>query len=280
MSDISGRDVEITDEHLMALADGELRGDALERVSAYVSASPEGAQRFAVFLTTGRRLSGMFAQPMHEPVPQRLIDAVMRAEAPASNVISMDRARKSASAAQSRAPGRMWVQAAAACVALVAVGIGAKTLLTSGTSDPEGAFALAQTNSGIRVAGGVLAAALDVTPSGTSAVRAISGSDATIKPVFTFAAERGGFCRQYIIQRGAGASSFEGVACRAADGQWQIEVHEELAPTVTKNSQIVVAGKEGPATVEAVVDRLISGNVLGVDEEAALVNGGWSAAKP
>jgi hypothetical protein len=43
---------------------------------------------------------------------------------------------------------------------------------------------------------------------------------------------------------------------------------------------IVPAGKEIPAAVEATVDRMISGDVLGVEDEARAMSGGWREVHP
>jgi hypothetical protein len=43
---------------------------------------------------------------------------------------------------------------------------------------------------------------------------------------------------------------------------------------------IVPAGKEALQPIEAVVDRIISGDVLGVDEEAQVMSSGWRRVRP
>lgn len=272
MNDISGHD--ISDELLMAYADGELHGAAQAAVAAYLSASLEGAQRLAVFTSTGRSLSGMFEQPLLEPVPQRLIEAAMGARQPGGRVISIETARRA------RPPKYTWLQAVAACVALVAASVGATSLLNRGEAQTDGTFALVQSSAGPKIAGADLAAVLEATPSGVSAQRTIAGVDAVIEPVLTFAAINGDYCRQYVVSRSDAASAFAGVACRDAGGPWRVEVHTEVAAVRAKNNQVSVAGKGGPLDVETAVDRLISGNVLGGDEEAELFKRGWSVATP
>ena len=87
MSEISKLD--ISDEVLMALADGELAGDERARIAKIVANSEAAAARLAAFTSTGRHLSGLFEQPMLEPVPQRLIDTV-RGHADHSNNAGQD----------------------------------------------------------------------------------------------------------------------------------------------------------------------------------------------
>ena len=98
--------------------------------------------------------------------------------------------------------------------------------------------------------------------------------------MFTFATAGGGYCRQYVIASVGIAASYAGVACRESDGRWRVEAHEPVAGGSAKSSQIVVAGKGGSAAIDAIVDKLISGNVFGAEEEAALLKGGWTSAKP
>ena len=43
---------------------------------------------------------------------------------------------------------------------------------------------------------------------------------------------------------------------------------------------IVPAGKDGAAEIEALVDGMISGDVLGGAEEMKLIDGGWASPAP
>jgi anti-sigma factor RsiW len=283
---------QISDEMLMAYADGELDGDDRGRVESYLAHAPEGADRLAVFSTTGRGLAGIFEQPMLEPVPKRLVESVTARTGPSSvpasnasagtgreNVIPFERRvyprDRLAAARNSR---QNW-SLAAACVTALAVGAGSYGFLNRSSSGPDAMFGVAQSAAGERVATLALASVLDTTLSGSVAVRDVGGTVAEIKPVFTFATASKQFCRQYMITGAAGHAQ-AGVACREAgrDGaaSWRIETHVAAAVKSKTDGQIVPAGKDGVASVEATVDRLISGNVLGGDEEAALMKGGWS----
>lgn len=266
---------EVSDDMLMAYADGELRGEDDARIAAYVARSPEAARKVAVFKTTGKQLAGLFDQPMQEPVPQRLIDAIMRPENMGAQgdghakVIPFTTARRARSVVSQ--PGWML---AAACVTALIVGPGVAKLLKQQAVGGGPDFAVLDQGPGKRVASTSLATVLDSTSSGAMTVADISGTAAAIKPVFTFASANGGFCRQYVIER-AGSESLAGVACREGAGQWRIETQVPFGPKPAPSDAIKTAGKEAPPEIDATVDRLIEGDVLSNDGEAELLKGGW-----
>ena len=269
---------EISDDMLMAYADDELDAKDRTNVEAYLARSAEGTGRFAVFVATGRRLAALFDQPMREPVPQRLIDALQGAprapSEPSAEVIHIGRGRNT-----KRTPQRSNLWLVAACVTLLAAGVGAEFALHQHTRGAESPFGLAETSTGTPIAGKDLAAALDTVASGSVSTREIAGVHATIKPVFTFANIGGGFCRQYAIA-GEGAVSFAGVACRMPAGQWQIQRHVAAAPErAKKDGHTYTAGGPELEALEAMVAKLISGDVLSGDAELAVMQSGWIAPK-
>jgi anti-sigma factor RsiW len=277
---------QISDELLMAYADGELDGNDRASVESYVAQSAEAASRFAVFAGTGRALAEIFERPMLEPVPQRLIDAIyapVRSSKPAGvaadeNVIPFVVRRQPA-----RAPSRPAFQhnlmLAAACVSALALTAGAYWVSIQPGSGAGETFATAQSSNGQQVASTELASVLDTVLGDTVAVRDIAGAAASIKPVFTFATADKTFCRQYEIAR-VQAQSIGGVACRDSAGQWRIETHVAFDPAPAKAGDIKTAGKSVVEPVEKTVSRLISGDVLGNDQEAALMQGGWKSVSP
>ena len=68
---------DITDELLMAYADGELDSAEQRRVERYLANDPASAQRLEMFTQTGRDLGRLFDQPMREAIPERLLQTVM-----------------------------------------------------------------------------------------------------------------------------------------------------------------------------------------------------------
>lgn len=284
---------EISDETLMAYADGELDAAGRIEVEAYLARDPASAGRLAAFTATGRTLGDMFGQPMREPVPQRLLDAVKGparqsahdlttpATAPTAIIIPFESARRSRPLA---APSwtQTWSQPgalAAASIAVIAAGLGTYWILDQAKSDFGQSYGVAIAKDGAKIAGTALATALDTTPSGSSTMQTIDGTPATIKPVFTFANASQSYCRQYEISTSA-ATQLAGVACRDARGQWKVEVQVALDGSLPAAGKIVPAEKVSSATVDAIVDRIISGDVLGLEDEAAVMKNNWQATNP
>src|SRR5580658_10813680 len=95
----------ISEETLMAFADGELDDSARAAVELAMREDPELSKRVARHRALRERLRAGFAGELSEPVPERLI-AVLRQNpvATASNVVDLKNARAAmARAAQARA---------------------------------------------------------------------------------------------------------------------------------------------------------------------------------
>lgn len=114
--------MDITDETLMAFADGELADPEASELARRIAADPDLAARVAIF----RQTRDVFAKMPADPVPDALADRIRAMAAPPapSNVVPMRR----------RVP--LWQLPAAAAVAL-AVGLGAGLSLvpSSGGTD-------------------------------------------------------------------------------------------------------------------------------------------------
>jgi len=271
---------DVSDEMLMAYADNELDAADRTRAESYLAQNPEAAHRLAAFAATGRGLGGMFDAPMHQPVPHHLIDAV-RGAAPGEERSSATAASAQIIAFETAQQRRklasvlpQWAAAAAACVALIAAGLGAQRMMTPVASETFGAEFTAE---GVKIAGPVLAAALETAAGNSDSEVTIDGARATVRPVFTFAATSGGYCRQYEIHHGETAS-IAGVACRDASSHWRIEgqmaARRAQRPAASKTAPAQVYG-EAPAAIDAIVERMSLGDMLGPEDEAAVLTSGW-----
>lgn len=270
---------EISDEVLMAYADNELAEELRVQVETYLANDPEGRRRLAAFAVTRETLAVIFNQPMHESIPEHLVNMVKsHAGGRASSGATSNLVRISRFSGRGGMAPRPWALAAT-LVILLAAGAGSILYFRAATDDVS-TFGLAAARGKTAFAGNELATALDTTASGGTAVRTIRGEDVAIKPDFTFVAHTSEYCRQYQIFRGK-KQSVNGVACRETDGAWRVEVQ---SPSIMRpqpsDGAITPAGKEGVAAVDAAVDRLISGDVLGVDDEAQLIRRGWSGLQP
>ncbi len=74
----------LTDEMLMAYADGQLNALARAKVEAVLPGDQDARRRLGVFRATGAPLAQLYAGPMAEPVPAHLKDFVLNYRAPAA----------------------------------------------------------------------------------------------------------------------------------------------------------------------------------------------------
>jgi len=83
----------LTDEILMAYADGVLDNEARARIEAQLLNDEESRRRVEIFRATGTRLSQLYRKPMQEPVPPRLVDFVLQFNAGSASPAKPKRAK-------------------------------------------------------------------------------------------------------------------------------------------------------------------------------------------
>jgi hypothetical protein len=230
----------VTDEMLMALADGVLEEPKAGRVAAHVAADPALARRLAQLRAGGEAARRAFGAVAEEPVPDRLLAAVLAADA--------------AAAPKPPAPANapLWRRPpVAAAILSLAVALGA----VAGRLTAPDAGSLA-------VPTPLLAAALSGAASGETLT---TGAEAATI-LGTHRLEDGALCRAFAT---SGSDAASGIACRAG-GTWRITalVRREGGGGFRPASGL------DPA-LEAVLDRRGAGAPLGAAEEAALRARGW-----
>ncbi len=263
-----------SDEMLMAYADGELDPPSREKVATALRSDPELNRRYRAFARTGRDLGQPFADLLNEPAPASvvaMIQAHTRNEAPVKAPGRARDVRRSKSWGEwlgdQLLPGGGMAWAAAGYGLALAVGIGAGALISGGRGPAGDGLAA---GAGLS-ASGALASVLETGHSGVAQPVGLGGT-ATITPRLTFKTASGDFCRQYAMALPGGTSE-EGVACRT-DGKWTVHAHGPGATANTPGATVPAAGG-GSALVESVVEGLISGNVLTVDEESKAIGDRW-----
>ena len=273
---------DVSDEMLMAYTDNELDGEGRACVETYLAENPAGPARLAVFASTGRALAELFDKPMNEPMPQRLVDTILNGSGPTAGVASAKVIPFGKPHRPTALSGQALRGLAAACAGLVVAGVGLNWILRTHNHGSTELYGLSVLPNGLTVARAELSSALDATPSGGSVKKQIDGAVASIKPVFTFAAARGGYCRQYEIRQ-SDSKALGGVACRTSEGQWQIESQTGVAVSAGDSGDIRPADKMSSTAIDTIVDGLISGDVLGLESESGLMKNGWqdpSASSP
>jgi hypothetical protein len=123
------------------------------------------------------------------------------------------------------------------------------------------------------VAPASLQAALDATLTGEVAPL---GRGVMLKPMSTFPSIDGRWCRHYVLVTDGDQKRGSGLACRAADGNWRIDVQ-----SASRSMQRQDRGMTAPAgsvddPVTSYRDQIIGGNVLTKDSEERLIRlEGW-----
>jgi hypothetical protein len=268
----------VSDETLMAYADGEVDETTRAIIEAAMRDDPQVSGRIAQHRALRQVMQGAFSEVLNEPVPQRLLDAARGPSAargpgaargptaalgpiaaPASNVVDLAAAR---SAAASHAPKRLrgWRPAAMAASLLVGLALGYFAW--------HGATTLVSTSpSGELLASAGLAEALS---NQLSADRA-PGRQATTG--LSFRAKTGDYCRTFSLN---GSSASSGLACREGSS-WKIKVLAQSPDATANSSHFRPAASADVPAIRAAVEESIDGEPLDQAGEIAARQGGWSA---
>jgi hypothetical protein len=248
--------VTVSDETLMAYADGEVDAATRAMVEAAMRDDPEVRRRVAHHQALREAVKGAFAAVIDEPVPQRLIAAARGA--PAGNVVDLASTRNAAAVKSPRRVLR-WQPAAMAASLLLGLALGylgwrgSNTLVTVSAS-------------GELVAGAGLAEALSSQlsadhPPGTVATTGLS-----------FRAKTGDYCRTFAL---TATHANSGLACREG-GSWKVKVLAQSPETPANSSGFRPAASAGSAAVRAAVEESIDGEPLDQAGEIAARRGNWS----
>ena len=254
---------EISDDLLMAYVDRELDQNTRDQVDAYFARNPAEVRRLLAFAITSRNLAKLFEQPMREPSPGRLINAIKSAPRATSTPL---RSKRNTHLRQMAHYHRLPL-AAAASVAAFAV-LGGIAWRVSREFQISYQSLLVATDTPV-------AKVLDSLGSGKTEEVALNGQQASIKVILSFSKITGGYCREYEIY-GPNAGHSLNVACREPNGPWKIEVKAPAPLQNTPKTTVVPAGGNVSAQVEAVIDHLISGDPLSPEEEAQVIRLGWA----
>jgi hypothetical protein len=268
----------VSDETLMAYADGELSTEETRQLDALLDKSPELRARLEPFALTGSSLADVFDQPMREPVPERLLALIEghksskppRTASASSPVIPGEVTsflnRALAAAREFLLPDGLPLGGAVAATALlIAVGTGGYLAGRSGGEDIQ---AMAALKDGVLVAGGALHTTLERVPSGAEGNTGVEGL--RIVPIQTFHDRTARVCREYEMVNKAG-KRFGGIACRVGEGAWQVAVHSKIGGA---NGYATASEAQSP-TLSAARTGLMSGTYLSAAEEDALRASGW-----
>jgi anti-sigma factor RsiW len=237
---------QVTDEMLVAHADGELPAEAARRVEAALAADPALASRYAALAGAGRAARTAFAATAREPVPGRLLAAVLAADAATAAPPPVP--------ANAHGARRRLMAVAAALVLGIGLGVLSGPLLRGGAGE-EGLASLPPS----------VIAALSA---GASGERVEMPGAPAVTVLSTHRSGDGTICRAIDVGGEAPAAA---LACRATGG-WRLVALVGRTPEA--------GGPYRPASdlhplLQEVLDARGAGPALGAGEEAALRARGW-----
>jgi hypothetical protein len=246
----------LSDEVLMAYADGELGEPARSEVERAMRADPAVAARVARHKALRANVYQAFAGLVDDKAPPRADPS-----APRGNVVDLDAVRAARHQALPELPPRprwswrQWGLLTGTLLAGVAAGVlGYRALLGGVTVVPLAAYG------GALVAQGALAQAL------SQRLASVPAQGSPVRLGVSFATRDGSYCRSFAV------GSSAGLACRKGE-QWMIPVLAESEPgTAGAYRQ---AGSEMPQVVLDAIDQRIDGAGLDGAAERAAVKKGW-----
>lgn len=244
--------MKITDELLMAYADGELDADARAEVEAAIAADPGLARAVARHRALAEKVRGAYRDVLDETVPARL--SSLTAAPLSAPVVDIASIRAERAAAKAAAPSRWQLPQWSAMAAAVTLGLFVGAFALRGPGEPW------EETAGGLVAKGDLDQAL------TSQLAGSVGTGG-VRIGLSFRDRGGSACRTFRMERTAPVA---GLACRAGDG-WQLRV---LAQAPVGGGELQAAGSMPLAVMQA-VDAAIAGEALDAEAEAALRDSGW-----
>jgi hypothetical protein len=273
----------VSDEVLMAYADGALDPAEREAVEAIIARRPECRQKVEKYRATLAPLQNLFRESIGIDHLSPLIERIRRSELePARAPVRAAEVRQLPQYHTLRSQRPVfrpsYPTAIAASVALL-IGATLGWLLQPGSVSSVPAASLIQVSDGSLRAQGALQDLLEHTARGVPRHADVAGKAWELEASFTFrAADQP--CRRYEL-RSAARDHFAGYACRSTQGEWMIRGHAKLdAPAA--NAQGGIAPASGPAgnaadlALEAAIRAAGGGRVYQDAEEKALIASGWT----
>jgi len=254
--------VTISEETLMAYADGELDAATRANIEAAMHEDPEIGKRVAQHRALREAMRGAFSSVLDEPVPERLIAAARgQTAAGQAAVVDLTAAREAARPKVSAA--LRWQPAAIAASLLLGFGIGFLAWHGSG-----GALIKPGAGGGF-VASAALAEALSTQLSDDRvAVRvAITG--------LSFRNKSGDYCRTFSL---TGNDASSGLACREGIN-WRIMALAQVPHAAANSGNFRTAASQDSPAIRAAVEASIEGEPLDHAGEIAARQAGWTAAQ-
>jgi hypothetical protein len=256
----------ISDETLMAYADGELDAAAQAAVESAMQSDPQIEKRVAQHRALRLRVETAYSAELSEALPERLLMAARGVpRRHAGSVVNLQEARAAMERGAPRAtPRRPQWQSAGALAASLIVGVGVGFFMW-GRSESS----LVVGPGGALVARGPLARVL------SDQLASEQSLSSAVRIEVSFLAKSGEYCRTFSL---SGEASPSGLACRHGN-EWQVQaLARERA--VGGDSEYRTAGSGLPASILKSVEGQIAGEPLDQAGEKAARDRGWKSDAP
>jgi hypothetical protein len=274
----------VSDEVLMAYADGALEPAARNAVELVLQNHPEYREKIEKFRATAAPLQEVFRDTTSIDHLQPLIDRIRRSDL--GPTLASVRAAEVRRLPQSRMlPGRRppaqqpYRMALAASVALL-FGAALGWLLQPGNASSVPSAGLIRVSDGSLMAHGALQDLLEKSGRGVPVTAQLGGGKTwELEASFSFPSIGQQPCRRYELRNPA-REHFAGYACRGQGGQWMVQAHAKLeaSPTNGPSGYWPASGPSGDAAdaaIEAAIRAASAGRVYPEAEEKALIAHGW-----
>ncbi len=259
-------EMELSDEILMAYADGFLDEEEAERVRQAMAEKPEVRRRVAVFQDSRLLVRDACEEKLREVVPENLVRTAQQSNAGLMPDTLLEKWRSFFSGLwASRMPAYGLVVVLAVIIAIPTYKIFMKR--TPASQSPAAFFndtAFGQV--------------LETTPSGQPAV--IAGTDMTVVPISTFPGQDKQYCRRFEAKSNSDAGAgFAGISCRDRQGHWQLQAFVKSPVSGPKkhderDGEYEVAS--GGNLLDSISSAFMASPPLSPEKEAALIRQHWN----
>jgi len=251
----------VSDETLMAYADGELDATEAARVRALVQASEMLQERLRRFRATDDLLRASVSTQLD--VPERFAALLADTPSPAGSTRTAG-----AQVTPLRTPGlarRYWLPMGAGIAAALLLVVSANIM------SPDRMPWLEQVDDGIALTGPVLAMMADA-PSGQLA----NAGGLEVKPIVSFVSADGRMCREAHVQDSEMAARI--LVCRdVAENEWCVEAFSRVKPIVNRHAYQQAAGVPNDPVIDAAYGRLGRQAILDREAETRAIRSGWTS---
>lgn len=268
----------ISDEVLMAFADGALPRAEHDTIAARIAAEPHLLARLQPFEMTRVALPELFNDALSGPIPEHIMKTVLHAPMATATRKSTKSsegfiARALEAVGETLFPSSLRLSHGLAMTALI-VSAGAAGWIATHSNTPSATAADVALLDSVMIANEPFAATLEKVHSVAFGSKLQNGQAA---PVLTFLAKDGRFCRQYEMVSATG-KSFAGFACRQSSGTWAVQMHTQVANSSVDPSAGEHKSADGgdvPA-LEAAIDQAGDGGRLESADETKVIANGWT----